>query len=137
MGRDILLPQCPNCHKRAAWYYKCKVCGKITCSDCQQDKAALHCPACGTLMGMERMREEETPSEREKRIAKEQKAHDDEAAITRGVLDVTGRALRKAGWKEAETPEEKKKKGCRLWLILLIGFILWLIVGIIMPYLYK
>lgn len=58
-------------------------------------------------------------------------------AIGRGIVNITGRALRKAGMKEAETPEEKKKAGCRIWLILLIGFILWLIVGIIMPYLYK
>ncbi|MBO4364441.1 MAG: hypothetical protein J5912_08690 [Clostridia bacterium] len=86
-------------------------------------------------MGMERMVKEETPSEREKRIAKEQKAHDVEAAITRGGLDRAG--VEKSRLEEAETPEEKKKKGCRIWLILLIGLILWIIVGILMPHLYK
>lgn len=58
-------------------------------------------------------------------------------AVSQGIVDMTGRALKKAGWKEAKTPEEKRKKGRRLWLILLIGFVLWLIIGILMHFLYK
>ena len=51
-------------------------------------------------------------------------------AISQGLVDATGRALRKAGLKEARTPEEKRKAGRRLWIILLIFIVLWVIVGI-------
>ena len=151
------MPICPFCNRITRDTYQCIKCGTFFCKECIDEhefcpkcsgrdfkKARNVCEVHGT--SFRRMMERKKAPEPDDDLFDDDDLLEEDGLLNgNGLLDDDDDLLDddddlvddEPGDEEnlnirPATPPKDNKTGCRIWIILLIGFILWLIIGLLM-----